>query len=1499
MNYIKISLYAFLVLSIVVSPYQAKAQQNVVLNGTFSNGYNSWTIQNYSTYGWEGPFGGSGGCNGSSDYAIISDPNGYGLSSASADLIQTVHIPNCATSATFSFCYGSAYNVSNTADYLEVYLNSSPVATYHSVAGLSWQSAAFTVNNISSFSGSTLTIDFYAYVGDASPNWTKFYVDNVSLVVTTGSLPTTPTISGSSTFCSGSSTTLSVSNYSSCSGCTYSWSNGSSGTTTSVSSTGTYMVTATNSCGTASASASVSSVQPPSSPTFSSPTTGCGSVSVTASSPGSTFRWSGGNNPSSALNSFTSSGTYMVTATNSSNCTASSSVSVTVNPTPNVSINPSTQTGCTGVQISFPASGGASYSWGGQGVSGETSSTATATYTSPGTYQVTVTGNENGCTASATASVTISTQPNAVNFNPTSPSACGSVSVTASSSNCGNCSYHWSNGISTAQTNINTAGTNVYTVTVSGGGNCSVTGMVSATVNQIPSVSINPATQTGCTGQQISFPASGATTYTWNGQSVNGQNNSTATATYSSSGTYTVTATGMENGCSATATASVTINTQPNAVTFNPANPSGCGSVTVTANSSNCGNCTYSWSMGNGSAQNIATIGTNTYPVTVSGGGSCSVTGTVSVTVNPQPAITSVTSSNNNNGIYCQNQSLTLTVNASNATSYTWGGPNVTPSSSPTTTAIPPGSGNTTYTVTATDGNCSATGSVSVSVTAAVTPSVTFIQSPSSVCIDGLHSFTITGNAVNGGNNPSYNWSSGCSGNPNNNTYEVDNISVPCSISCTLTSNADCATLTTATASINVQETIPSPVSLVISIADTNVCITDQAIFNATPTNGGGSPSYSWLINNSPNGSGSPFNHTFSSTGYYSVYCTMTSSLACFTPALAQSNILVINVTGQATPGVVISASATTICAGAVDTFTAFPSIGGNSPSYQWFVNSAPVSGNSSAVFASTTLHNNDAISCIMTSSSSCATTPTATSNTIRVAVDSIVTPHITISANPAGTICTGTPVTYTAISNNGGSNPVYEWLLNGNYKNNNTSSYTNDSVNNHDVVTCVLISNATCTTPDSVTSNSIIETVNSAVTPSVGIVANTDDTICIGTSITFTATPVHGGSTPHYQWSQSGGTVGTDSTSFTTSSLSSGAIISCILTSDAACATTNTAISNSITVTINSSIIPSITIVANPTGTVCPGTTINFTVQSISGGGTSPMYQWQVRPNVGNVGNGSTTYSTSSLSSSNTVVCLLTSSLSCANPTIAISNGITPSFYPLPGNTITPTGTSTICPGDSILLCGPAGNPDYQWSTGASTQCVYVKYAGLYSVTATSVNLCTATASATLAVYSTPAAPNIEQNSDSLYTTTPAVSYQWYLNNQSIPGATTSGYIASQNGSYYVEAIDGNGCPGKSTVIIVNRVGIKELTSVSDFSITPNPSNGKFLISFETAISEDIEIKVLDPIGQIIKTEERVNVTGNYSKEIDLYGAASGIYIIQLVLGDKTLNRKLEISKQ
>ena len=89
-------------------------------------------------------------------------------------------------------------------------------------------------------------------------------------------------------------------------------------------------------------------------------------------------------------------------------------------------------------------------------------------------------------------------------------------------------------------------------------------------------------------------------------------------------------------------------------------------------------------------------------------------------------------------------------------------------------------------------------------------------------------------------------------------------------------------------------------------------------------------------------------------------------------------------------------------------------------------------------------------------------------------------------------------------------------------------------------------------------------------ITPSVTIIqTGGTNPMCAGASATFTATPTNGGMNPTYQWKINGGNVGTNSTTFTTTSLTNNQVVTCVCISNAACAIPLTATSNGITMIV------------------------------------------------------------------------------------------------------------------------------------------------------------------------------------------------------------------------------------------------------------------------------------------------------------------------------------------
>ena len=224
-------------------------------------------------------------------------------------------------------------------------------------------------------------------------------------------------------------------------------------------------------------------------------------------------------------------------------------------------------------------------------------------------------------------------------------------------------------------------------------------------------------------------------------------------------------------------------------------------------------------------------------------------------------------------------------------------------------------------------------------------------------------------------------------------------------------------------------------------------------------------------------------------------------------------------------------------------------------------------------------------------------TTPMNGSADIKEEPNLPVSVSIAASANP---VCAGTSVTFTATPVNGGATPTYQWYRNGTPAGTNSPTYTY-TPNNNDQVYVVMTSSLTCTTGNPATSNTITMTVNANLPVSVSIAASANP-VCAGTSVTFTATPVNGGTTPVYQWYRNGTAVGTNSPVYTYTPSNNDQVY-VVLTSSLTCTTGNPATSNTITMTVNP--VPAAT--ASNNGPVCTGTPLNLT------GGPAGMasYSW------------------------------------------------------------------------------------------------------------------------------------------------------------------------------------------------------------------------------------------------------------------------------------------------
>jgi PKD repeat protein len=288
------------------------------------------------------------------------------------------------------------------------------------------------------------------------------------------------------------------------------------------------------------------------------------------------------------------------------------------------------------------------------------------------------------------------------------------------------------------------------------------------------------------------------------------------------------------------------------------------------------------------------------------------------------------------------------------------------------------------------------------------------------------------------------------------------------------------------------------------SANDSTICAASSITFTDLSTN---SPT-SWAWSISPSGytyvagsSSSSQNPQvqFNTAGNYTISLVATNSFGSNT----ETKAAFIQVDASINPSVQITANANSWCAGQNAIFTATSTAGGTSPSYQWKLNGLNVGTNSNS-FSSVGLTQGDIISLALTSNDPCALNPVTTSNSISIVINAPVVPTITIST-AATTLCAGSNANFSASVNGGGSNPSYQWKLNGTNIGTNSSVYSSASLANNDQVSVEVIGNGACASASAGVSNTISMNIRSL--PIISTMSPPFAPLCITDSLILSAT--------------------------------------------------------------------------------------------------------------------------------------------------------------------------------------------------------------------------------------------------------------------------------------------------------------------------------------------------------------------------------------------------------
>jgi gliding motility-associated-like protein len=172
------------------------------------------------------------------------------------------------------------------------------------------------------------------------------------------------------------------------------------------------------------------------------------------------------------------------------------------------------------------------------------------------------------------------------------------------------------------------------------------------------------------------------------------------------------------------------------------------------------------------------------------------------------------------------------------------------------------------------------------------------------------------------------------------------------------------------------------------------------------------------------------------------------------------------------------------------------------------------------------------------------------------IVVDILPMPAPGVSiVDSSSTVCAGAPVLFTAVPVDGGSNPVYQWTVDGFPAGNGSALFDSVFSSGGEVIACTMTSNAVCAVNPVVQSNTLAVNVVSIPVTSVTITASATQ-VCQDSVVVFTATPINGGPDPAFQWQVNGADAGPGSRSavFPDGGLQNGDVVNCIMTGSLTC---------------------------------------------------------------------------------------------------------------------------------------------------------------------------------------------------------------------------------------------------------------------------------------------------------------------------------------------------------
>jgi len=238
-----------------------------------------------------------------------------------------------------------------------------------------------------------------------------------------------------------------------------------------------------------------------------------------------------------------------------------------------------------------------------------------------------------------------------------------------------------------------------------------------------------------------------------------------------------------------------------------------------------------------------------------------------------------------------------------------------------------------------------------------------------------------------------------------------------------------------------------------------------------------------------------------------------------------------------------------------------------------------------------------------------------------------------------------------------------------------------------------------------------------------------------------------------------------------------------------------------------------------------------------------------------------------------------------------SIRSAIPVQVYQPPVPEIIADGPTQLCEGEAVRLIASAA-AEYLWSNGATTRSILVSDPGAYYVILTSGDGCNAQSDPVTVTQQSKPSAGFTANATGLevsFNNESQGASNWYWNFGDGYSSTDPEPVHQYQspGTYDIELWAFNGtCDDyfTQTISVDVSTGMAEKPPKVEWKAWPNPTTGSLYVHLENIAQErEINISVVNLLGQTIKSEKFEVVSGSNYFMVDLSDLPASVYIVEL----------------